>query len=132
MEDSKWLRLMTIGLVLAALAVGYFLFVGRFSSDITKTGSKVSQATPSASSSASPSTTVGTPKPSVLGQNTQAGSTSSPSPTPTSAFSRIVSRNQGNGSAVTTLPRTGFPAGLAAILAISTMISGWGLRRFPH
>lgn len=30
MDESPWLRLITIGLVLAALAVGYFLISGRF------------------------------------------------------------------------------------------------------
>lgn len=118
MEDSRWLRLITIGLVLAALAVGYFLFTSRFASDTSKPGSEVSQATPSPTSTASPS---------VLGQAIA-------SPSSASAYARIASRSQqGNGSvATTTLPRTGFPAGLAIILAVSTMVSGWGLRKFPH
>ncbi|MBI2330107.1 hypothetical protein HYU94_01845 [Candidatus Daviesbacteria bacterium] len=118
MEDSRWLRLVTIGLVLAALAVGYFLFTGRFSQESKKSETQISQATPTASITA-------TLRPTVLGQNTG----SSPSPTPTSAYQAIISRNQ-QGTQV--LPKTGFPAGLTAILAISALISGWGLRRFPH
>lgn len=108
MDDPKWLRLIAIGLVLAAVAVGYFLFTGRFSSKVLQT-TQISQASPGATSSAQPS---------VLGQNNQGFV--SPSPTPK------------GGQPVDTLPRTGFPGSLAAVLAISTMIAGWGLRRFPR
>ena len=31
MDDPRWLRVITVGLVLAALAVGYFFIAGRFS-----------------------------------------------------------------------------------------------------
>lgn len=104
MEDSRWLRLLTVGLVLAALAVGYFLFTGRFSANsATRKVTQVSQVTSA------------TPAPSF-----------SPLPTPASAYNRIVARTQ-----TQTLPRTGFPLDLAAILSVSVMISGWGLRRFP-
>lgn len=106
MNDPRWLRFITIGLVLAAVAVGYFLLSGRLSPSSTRT-----QASPT---------------PSVLGQNAQASP--SPSPTPASAYSRIVDRTQ---SGTQTLPNTGFPVGLAAVFSISIMISGWGLRRFP-
>lgn len=113
MDDPKWLRLITIGLVLAAVAVGYFLFTGRFSSSNVSKTTQVSQASPSASvtSSASPSVT--------------------PTPTPVSAFNKITERTTKGGQSVDTLPRTGFPGSLVAVLAISTMIAGWGLRRFP-
>lgn len=114
MEDPRWLRFITIGLVLAALAVGYFLISGRLSSNQTVR-------------------TQASPAPSVLGQNTQVSpnpaTAVSPSPTPASAYSRIVERTQ---SGTQTLPKTGFPAGLAAVLSISVIISGWGLRRFPR
>lgn len=117
MEDPRWLRLITIGLILAALAVGYFLFTGKFSSNSAKTQS---------------------PQATVLGQTTKTQNgttnaspnpTTSPSPTPTSAYNRIVSRNQNQ---VQTLPATGFPAGLAIALSVSAMIAGYGLRRFPR
>lgn len=109
MDDSRWLRLVTIGLVLAALAVGYFLVTGRLASNsATKTGSA--------------------PTPSVLGQNAQT-TTPTPSPTPASAYERIVDRTQ---SGTQTLPNTGFPVGLAAVFSLSALISGWGLRKFPH
>lgn len=121
MDDPKWLRLITIGLVLAAVAVGYFLFTGRFSSSNVSKTTQISQASPSATSSAQPS---------VLGQNSQGFV--SPTPTPVSAFNKIAGLTTKSGQPVNALPRTGFPGSLAAVLAISTMIAGWGLRRFPR
>ncbi|MDO8577162.1 MAG: hypothetical protein Q7R82_02345 [Candidatus Daviesbacteria bacterium] len=119
MDSPRWLRLITIGLVLAALATGYFLLSGRLASNsATKPGSQVSNAVPGASSGASPT-------PSVLGQDTQNLST----PATGSAYNRIVNRTQNN---VQTLPATGFPVGLAAAFSVSALISGWGLRRFPR
>ena len=110
MDDPRWLRLITIGLVLAALAVGYFLLTGRLSSNnATKTQSQVNRVVSSPSS--------------VLGQNAQ------PSPSPTSAYERIVNRTKGE---VQTLPKTGFPIGLAAVFSISAIISGWSLRKYPY
>lgn len=100
MEDPRWLRLITIGLILAALAVGYFLISGKFT---TKTTNQPTQ-TPDA----------------VLGQNTQAI-------TP-SAYTRIAERTKG----AQTLPKTGFPVGLAIVFSVSAIISGFSLRKFPN
>lgn len=129
MEDPKWLRLITIGLVLAAVAVGYFLLSSRFTSTPKKNTTQTSQASPVASASPSAS-------PAVLGQNSR-GATVSPSPA--SAYNRIAQRTNGaTGAAaggvqnIQTLPRTGFPIELIASLSASTMLVGWGLRRFPH
>lgn len=124
MDDPKWLRLITIGLILAAVAVGYFLFTGRFSNNEANNASKteqISQSSPSPIASASAS-------PAVLGQNRLP----LPSSTPASAYNLIAERTTKGGQPVQTLPRTGFPQGLATILAISTMLAGWGLRRFPR
>lgn len=108
MDDPRWLRFIMIGLVLAALAVGYFLLTGKLStSKITKES----------------------PPPSVLGQNAQTTPAPAASPSPASAYSRIVNRTQGG---VQVLPNTGFPIGLAVVFSISAIISGWGLRKFPH
>ena len=104
MDDPRWLRQVTIALVLAALAVGYFLMTGKLFSP-AKTQSQTSQV---ATSSAQPQ---------VLGQNT-----------PPSAYERIANRTQ---SQTQSLPATGFPAGLAVLFSISAIISGFGLRRFP-
>lgn len=114
MDDPKWLRLVTIGLVLAALAVGYFLFTGKFSGNVIKKGSQAN---------ASPTAT------SVLGQSTQLSPVPTFVPTQTpSAYTNIVNRAQGGTQA---LPNTGFSVGLAVVFSASTMIIGWGLRKFP-
>ena len=114
MDDPRWLRLVTIGLVLAALAVGYFLMTGKLFSP-AKTQSQVSKAVVSPTPSA------------VLGQNTEPRPL--PTSSPTSAYERIASRTQ---SQIQTLPATGFPAGLAIIFSGSVIIAGYGLRKFPH
>lgn len=120
MEDPRWLRLIAIGLILAALSVGYFLLSGRLvSNSAIKSTTQVSNVP--ATASASPST-------SVLGQNAKDSTTSSPKPTTMSAYDRIASRNQ----PIQTLPKTGFPQVLAGIFSVGVMISGWGLRKFPH
>lgn len=115
MEDNIWLRLITVGLVLTALAVGYFLLSGRLTSN---SANKIKSQTNQAVSSP-------TPIPTVLGQNNQV----SPSSTPVSAYTRIAERSQGN---IQTLPNTGFPVFLALSFSVSAIISGWGLRKFPH
>lgn len=103
MEDPRWLRVITVGLVLAALAVGYFLLTGRFTSDNTKKAqTQISQASPT------PTIPVLEPSPSIP---------------PAMAAAR---ENK------TTLPKTGYPQALLAVISIGVMISGLGLRRFPH
>ncbi len=110
MDDSRWLRFTAIGLVLAAVAVGYFLFSGRLSpSSITRT---------------QPS-----PAPTVLGNNAESSPAPTPSPTPGAAYTTIADRAQG-GTQI--LPNTGFPVGLVAVFSLSGVIVGWGLRKFPH
>lgn len=119
MEDQKWLRLVTVGLVLAAVAVGYFLFTSRFSSSAPiKSKTQANQSILSATSSAVPSA--------------KSVSAVKPSPSPASAYDRIADRTAKGGQTVDTLPRTGFPVVSTVILLSSLMISGWGLRRFPH
>src|SRR3989344_5769393 len=101
MEDPRWLRLITIGLVLAALAVGYFLLTGRLSpnsNNTTRTQTQVNKA-------------VESPTPAAVATVTQP----SPTPTPASAYSRIVERTQGG---VKSLPKTGFPVGLAIVFSV--------------
>lgn len=121
MDDPRWLRLIMIGLILAALALGYFLLSGKFAQTVNKTA----QNSPTAS---------------VLGQASQVqgqeNQIASPNPTaklngtpaPTSAYAKIAARTQNQ---TTTLPKTGFPQELAIIFSVSAMISGWGLRKFP-
>ncbi|OGE26717.1 hypothetical protein A3C26_01145 [Candidatus Daviesbacteria bacterium RIFCSPHIGHO2_02_FULL_39_12] len=113
MDDPKWLRLVTIGLVLAALAVGYFLFSGGLS--VSKPGK-----TPGPTASG----ISGSPSPAGAGQSLRF----TPSATQ-SAYSRIADRAQ---SEAQTLPRTGFLVGLAIVFSVSAMISGLSLRKFPN
>jgi|SRR3989344_2111104 len=105
MDDPRVLRIITVGLVLAALAVVYFLLTGGFA--ISKPKKVQTQATPSVSAN---------PLPATRSVATQ------------SAYQRILNRNQ---SGVQTLPNTGFPVGLAVVFSVGTMISGWSLRKFP-
>ena len=122
MDDPKWLRFITIGLVLAAIAVGYFLLTGSLSSKNTTTpASQISQASPVASSTVSVK-----PKPTPTLKPI-----STPTPAPMSAFNTISNRNQG-GLSAQALPGTGFPVELTAVFSLSAVIAGWGLRKFPH
>lgn len=128
MEDPRWLRLIIIGLVLAAVAVGYFLLTGRLASNsTTKDKTQVNTAT----ASATPSVMVVSPSPSILGQAVQTTPSPIPLSTPVSAYNMIVNRTQGGAQTGQALPRTGFPLGLAVVFSISTIISGWGLSKFP-
>lgn len=114
MEDPRWLRLVVIGLVLAAVAVGYFLLSGRFFLN------NIAKINP-------------TPSPTVLGQSISPTPAptfiSTPTPAAGSAYDRVVNRVQ---SGTQTLPRTGSPAVAAAIFSASVIIIGWGLRKFPR
>lgn len=117
MEDPKWLRLVTIGLVLAAVAVGYFLLSGRFTPDTERDATQISQASPTPAVSPVPTQTP----------------ISSPSPSPVSAYDRIAQRTNGTGGQnLQTLPRTGFPIVSVVTLSASAVLIGWGLRRFPR
>lgn len=114
MEEPHWLRIITIGLVLAAIAVGYFLVSGKFLGAKTakvQNSKQVTQATP-----------VSTPA--VFGEITQA----SPEPG-VSAYNKIVDRTKGN---IKTLPQTGAPVLMFSLLSASAMIVGWGLKKYPH
>lgn len=115
MDDPIWLRVITVGLVLAALAVGYFLLTGRFSSNKTvKTNNQVlNQVSPTPVPTMIPKTN-NAPN-SILGQNSQV--------TPPAM---AAARNN-----VNTLPRTGFSVVLLGIISTGVMISGLGLRKFP-
>lgn len=117
MEDPRWVRIIAVGLVLAALAIGYFLLSGSFVKTKPKSEvlNKVVVETPVAA----------TPKPATASAYVPTRREES------SAYTRILNRTQAQ-SGVTTLPRTGFPAALVAVFSVSAVISGWGLRKFPH
>lgn len=118
MDDPRWLRVITVGLVLAALAVGYYVLTGAFSFRKTTAQLEVGKVV------------INTPAPSSTPIVASAPSTSiSPSDKPDSAYNRIVARNQ---TQIQTLPNTGVSVGLIVFLSTSIMIGGLGLRKFPH
>lgn len=117
MDDPKILRVITVGLVLAVLAVVYFLFTGGFSLTKSKINQANKEVQPSASSVASPST-----EPSILGEQI-----TQPSPTPVSAYNAIAKRNL---QATEVLPATGFPIDLSLAFSFSAIASGFALRKF--
>lgn len=130
MDDPKALRLVTIGLVLVAIAVGYLLFTGGFSVSKPKIAQNqenkiVQSPQPTPSVTAKPTSIPSVP--SVIVQQTPKP-TPTPLPTPVSAYNAVASRGQGN---VQILPATGFPVGLAVIFSASAIVSGFSLRRFP-
>ena len=118
MDDPRWLRVITVGLVLAALAVGYYILTGAFSLHKVTPQTQVNKVVQKTTSN-----------PTILpSENTNA--TPAPSVKPTeSAYDRIVARNQPQ---IQTLPKTGFPIGMVVVLSSSVMIIGLGLRKFPH
>lgn len=122
MDDPKWLRIIIVGLVLAALAIGYYLLSGAFSlGKSNKSQTKVN------------TTMQNSPAPNVAGNNPSVIPSASPdtipSSAPQSAYQRIVERNQ---TQVQALPKTGLPTGFLGLLSISIMVTGLGLRKFPH
>lgn len=108
MDDPRWLRLITIGLILASFAVGYLLFTGAFASNKIKEVAVL----PSPSSVLS----------AILPLETSV-------PANTSAYNTIADRTQGS---VQTLPNTGFPIELIGVISAGAVIAGWSLRKFPY
>ena len=114
MDDPRWLRLIAVGLVLAALAVGYFLLTGRFTSN-----KQADRAVP-------------TPQPTII-------PSVPPSPEAVDLYGNVGVDSQSTPSATSspitdiyTLPRTGNPQAFLAVIALGIMVSGLGLRKFPH
>lgn len=108
MDNPRFLRIITVGLVLAALVVGYVLLTGGFSVKSKKVQTE----------------------PTKIQQADNAVESPVPSASPNqSAYDRIASKSQ---SSVQKLPDTGFPAGLAIVFSVGTLVSGWSLRRYPY
>lgn len=120
MDDPRVLRIITVGLVLAALAVVYFLLTGgigvkskKVQVQSNQTDQAVLSTTPSAS--AMPVAVIN-PSPSAT-------------PTLTTKSGAAIKRTQ---ASVQALPNTGFPVGLAVVFSASAVVSGWSLRRYPN
>ncbi len=112
MDDPRFLRIITVGLVLAALAVGYFLLTGGFKAKKVQT--PITQV-------------VESPAPSdVAGASVQPSQPPVPSQ---SAYDKLAQRSQSN---VSKLPNTGFPEGLVVVFSVGTLVSGWSLRKYPY
>lgn len=122
MENQGWLKLVVVGLVLSAMAGGYFLLSSRLVS-------KKSQETPVSEITPEPSRDL-----SVLGQTAtpSASPTTAPvvaRPTNPPAYTRIAQRTQ---TQVQTLPNTGVPVYLMGVGALSAMVVGVSLSKFPN
>lgn len=114
MESSPWLKLITVGLVLAALAVGYFLLSGKLMSNNTVKPQQQTEATSSAL---------------VFGESTKESPKPSVKQSQVSAYDTIANRKQ---SQIRELPKTGSQEILAGFFSIGIMVTGWSLRKFPH
>ena len=107
MADETRIKLIGAGLILATIVVGFLIFTQRFG------GNKVTKQLdipPVVQASPSP---VPVSSPNVVGAQASA--------TPGTQLTK------GGQS----LPATGFPVGLFAILSASAAIAGYGLRKFP-
>lgn len=112
MDDPRLLRIITVGLVLAALAVGYVLLTGGFKAKKVQT--PIAQV-------------VESPVPSdVVGASVQPTQSLVPSQ---SVYDRLAQRSQSN---VQTLPNTSFPTGVIVIFSVGALVSGWSLRKYPY
>ena len=109
MEDTTRLKLILLGLFLAAASLGYFVFVQKTNEQkLASQLREVQQIEPSENITPTP-TPSGSP--STLGQTTKGGQQSA----------RVVDE----------LPKTGVPTGLIAIFSLSGAIIGWSLKKFP-
>lgn len=119
MDDPRWLRIVVVGLILAILAVVYFLITGGFSSNRSK-NTQTQNTQPNKIVVVSPSPT---PIP-VVTMSPQPQRTATPS-----AYNSISSRAQGSTQA---LPNTGFPIAVAVVISGSAVGLGLAFRKFPR
>ena len=111
MEDTTRLKLILLGLFLAAASLGYFVFIQRSNEQKLEVQNKpVVQIEPS-ENNLTPTPSSGNGSPSTLGQTTKGGQ----------ASARVVDE----------LPKTGIPTGLIAVFSLSGAIIGWSLKKFP-
>ncbi len=111
MDDPRWLRIVVVGLILAILAVIYFLLTGGLSGN--KNNNIQTQGTQTSK--------VVVP---IVTMSPQPQKSATPS-----AYNTIANRSQGSAQ---TLPRTGFPFGLVVVISASAVGTGLALRKFPR
>ncbi len=114
MEDTGRLKLIIVGLLLAAIAGGYLFFSGKIASNSVNNQTVTSKTTLKQV----------TPTPIVV--------VLSPNPTPATLGVTATKGGQTINTGVKTLPSTGAPLGLIAILSGSASMAGWFLRKFPN
>ena len=129
MENPNWLRLIVVGLVLAAMAFGYFLLSNRFVSTKNTKIQKTTQVVEKTQPTQEPD--IVAVQPSVT---PSASPISSPranvTPTNSPAYTKIAERTNKGG--IQTLPKTGAPLFFMGIGALSAIATGLGLRKFPN
>lgn len=108
MEDTTRLKIILVGIFLAAVALGYFIFVQRRNEQEFKAESRPIQ---QIETSQATLTVTPTPSGTTLGQTTKGG--------------------QPSAKVIDELPATGIPTSLAAVFAVSAAIIGWSLKKFP-
>ena len=137
MDSTSRVKLIIIGLVLAAIVVGYFILAQRFQTNRTSPA-QVKTADQSAQAAVQPTsrTVISVPSPSATAVSTSTARPGAVAQVPGSlgvSPSPAAQANQGNsGGDLASLPRTGVPGALVAVLAVSAVVSGWFLRRYPQ
>lgn len=128
MEDAGRIRLIIIGIILAVIAGGYFLFTqaSRVLKSKSQSAAQVIVSPNPVSSPTAYNLVLVTPSPSPIGARTN------------SALTQVVAGNSAAGANAGsnpgtkgTLPKTGFPGILAGAFATSAIISGFFLRKYP-
>ena len=116
MGDSSRLKLILVGLILAGIVGGYFLYTQATKISKNAQVSDVQQFVPGRVVSASP-----LPSPTVLGQANKL------------SLAQTTKGGQPPSQVpIKTLPATGAPGDLMAIFSLSAAIIGWGLRKYPN
>lgn len=104
MEDGRWLRMITAGLIIAAIVVSFFLLTGRFNGGQRNQVARIS------------------PSPTLEPL---------PSPSPTDG-SLGVATDSGTLQPGQSLPKTGLPLVLLGAFSVAAVISGYFLRKYPE
>lgn len=123
LEGDNRLKLIIAGLVLAAVAVVYLIFSQRFSANYQNKGETGNVPVAQMQPTVTPTPSVVTPTP-------------SPTPTPPPTGGSVGPTTKGGqplpNTGVSSLPATGFPAGLTVVFSVSATTIGWFLRKYPR
>lgn len=117
MEDGARLKLIILGLVLAAIAGAYLFFSGRFASRTTTNDT----------SQPDNRVTISSPRPS----STASGLVIPPGIPLQSDVGQLPPTGEKGGPGVSNLPNTGLPMELIGSLGAAAIAVGYALRRFP-